>query len=84
MDTNQGWVPLSRGNHSNLPTHNIPPRGEPLVILSATATARKTARTTTTTIKTIKSIQTERITPEGISVQPVYYNPSDAAAAATI
>ena len=37
----------------------------------------------TTTMKTIESLQTERITPEGISVQPVYYDLSSAAAAAT-
>ena len=32
MDTDQVWAPLRRGNHSNLPLNDTPPRGEPLAI----------------------------------------------------
>ena len=51
MDTNQGWVPLRRGQPHQPVTTWHPP--------------------------------TERITPEGISVQPVYYDLSAAVTAAT-
>ena len=32
METNQGWAPLRRGNHSNPSPHDILPRGGPLAI----------------------------------------------------
>ena len=34
MDTNQGWSPQCRGNHSNLSPHQIPPRRGPLEKIS--------------------------------------------------
>ena len=34
IDTNQGWAPLRKGNHSNLSPRDIPPRGGPLEFFS--------------------------------------------------